>query len=558
MTLAVLIAILAVGLGAALMLASASSPRVLGPLRTFAAVAALSVVILHLLPESLQALGGRAAVAFVLALIAPAFLHWLGERHARGDGHEPAPGGQRVELEISYAGLVAHHVGDGAGIGAYSALPGGASAHLDVIIALVAHTMPLVAVIALAYSKEFGPRTAAFRIAGLALASVVGVVLTFVVPLDRVEAANAWVGAVASGLLLHVVTHDLRSDPPATLTARLVDLIAVAAGIAVATLGAEHGAPLGPSGLNLVERGYGLLLKAALPFAVGLGAVLLLNAASKRIPKLDPPVSGVFTSAVLGAVRALLRPFSRRHEGPAANVAYFLAAPAVGLEVLALTVGFFGLEFSALRFAAALLIPVIVAIVVALFPGAKVSEGQASPSTQTFDAWFDHSAVALGLGVIAAALLDTYLPSGSLLASSASPLELSVVSLIALVAALPAPAAVVLTWVLVQKGLSPGAALIALAAGPLFGLRALHALQGTVGTSRAALAVLWTIALCWALAFLQNRHGSFGALFESPKAAPSPLELVSQVALALLALLVMRRVVLVGTRLWLSALAIRS
>jgi hypothetical protein len=552
---AVLIAVLAVALGAALTLVSASSPRVLGPLRTFATFAALAVVIAHLLPESFDALGVRAMAAFVVALIAPGMLHRLGERVDAAGRRSHAPGGTRLGLEVSYAGLVAHHVGDGAGIGAYATMPGGPAAQLDVIIALVAHTMPLVAVIALAYEAAFGMRAAALRIVGLALASVVGVVLTAVVPVEGIEAVHAWVAAIASGLLLHVVTHDLTSDPPTTLGERSVELLAVAAGVGVAALGARAEGFAEPFPPPFQERAYELLLKAALPLCAGLAMTLLVQKASKRVRLPAPNPPSAFSTAVLGAARAVIRPTPGDAAG--GNVAYYLAAPALGLEMLALSVALFGAEFGALRFAGALLLPIVISLVLAVFPG-RHGAGDAEPKPGGDGAGFAHASVALSAGVLAGALLDAYVAPAALLRWSGSPFELVVVSSLAVLFRVPALVLIVPVWVLVQKGLSPGAALIALLVGPLFGLRGIGELRAGLGAVKTAMAALWMVSLSWALAFGESRHGALAPLFESRQAVPAAVETASLVALAVLALLVLQRMHAMGARSWLAALSTRS
>lgn len=559
MLVAAVIAVLAVGLGAALTLLSESSPRVLGPLRTFATVAALAVVGGHLLPESLHELSGRGALAFVIALIAPVALHWIGERRARHD-HGTDGDGERLELEAGYAGLALHHVGDGLGVGVYATLPGGATAHLDVIVALVAHTVPLVAVLALAYVKKLGPRAALLRVAGLALASVVGVLLTSVVPLERVEAANAWVAAIASGLLLHVVTHDVASDLPRTRAARALDLLAVAAGIGVVWLGAHGHAEAGHADDELLHRSYELLLRAALPFALGLAAAALVTLAARvRVP--NPPAGGALPLAVHGVVRALARPFAPAASAPSAELAQRLAAPAVGLPALALTVGFFGIELAAVRFAAALALPLLVIAVLAFNRDDEAESpaetGAEPPRASSFDDWFDHLSVALSAGVLAAALLDTYVAPGALLPWSGSPAELVAVSLFASIFSLPLPAAIPIAWVLVQKGLSPGAAVLALLLLPVLDAGVLARMARSFGVLRTAVALLWTLALGWVLAFLQNRFGTLGAVFEARGPLRPAVEVVLQVCAVLLAVLVLRRLAAVGARGWLAAFATR-
>ncbi len=122
------------------------------------------------------------------------------------------------------------------GLGAY----GGAGGHvdLDVLLALAVHTVPLVAVVTLAYRAQSGVRAACLRSAGLALASVVGVVASSSVSEEASHHFSAWVAAGVAGLLVHVVTHDLERDLPTGTGARLFDLAAALLGVIV-TVGAS-------------------------------------------------------------------------------------------------------------------------------------------------------------------------------------------------------------------------------------------------------------------------------------------------------------------------------
>ncbi len=255
------VAVAAVGLGLLLGLASGGTSRLVGPLRTFAFAAALTVALTHLLPEALHELGAAGLVVFAAASTLPAWGRVLRSFFggAKGDhGHG------RAVLGAGYAGLLVHHVGDGLGLGAYSELPGGAAAHADVLLALAVHTVPLVAVVTIAFGSQHGRRAAVGRALGLAGASVLGVLLSGSVSSDVAHAMMAWIAAGVAGLLLHVVTHDLGRDLPATPGARAVDFVAAALGVVSCMLSGE-------AELAEVRRVMGLALFAgaiAVPAAI--------------------------------------------------------------------------------------------------------------------------------------------------------------------------------------------------------------------------------------------------------------------------------------------------
>jgi hypothetical protein len=237
--LACAIAVVAVALGLGLGLLPVGRARLAGPLRTFALAAVLTVIVLHLLPEALSELGVIALGLFAATLVVPAWGRLA--RGVFGPSHR-ADGAVHGGLVAGYVGLLVHHVGDGLGLGAYAALPGGVVRHADVMLALAAHTVPLVAVVAFAFQRAAGSGGALRAASGLAAASVLGVVLSSVVPEALVERSAAWIAALVAGLLAHVVTHDLDRDLPATLGARGVDALAAVAGVATSLLGGEHAA----------------------------------------------------------------------------------------------------------------------------------------------------------------------------------------------------------------------------------------------------------------------------------------------------------------------------
>ncbi len=296
MFLAAAVAMAAVGLGLLLGLGSAGGSVVVGPLRTFAFTAALGVAVTHLLPEALGELGAPALLLFAAASVAPAWGVVVRELAGVPASH----GHDRAVLGAGYAGLLVHHVGDGLGLGAYSELPGGPLAHADVLAALAVHTVPLVAVVTLAFRAQRGARAAVERALGLAVASVGGVMLSGSVPAAFTQSLSAWIAAGVAGLLLHVVTHDLGRDLPATPVARLTDWAAAALGFVTSTLGADADLQtLRASLLHALTTG---ALQGAFAIALSLAAALLVarSSARRRLAALPQPAAAL-DGAVLAA-----------------------------------------------------------------------------------------------------------------------------------------------------------------------------------------------------------------------------------------------------------------
>lgn len=184
----------------------------LGVLRWLALLAAIAVVFTHLLPESIHAVGAPFAIAlFVLGLVLPIGLERL--FRARAGSTDASADQHGLGLKLGFWGLVVHHVGDGLVLGAYAHIDHvehvPSDGHGDVLLALVTHTVPLVAVVASAYAREEGRRAAALRCAGLAVASAVGLLAAGAFGGSVVETFQHWISAGVSGLLLHVAAHDL-------------------------------------------------------------------------------------------------------------------------------------------------------------------------------------------------------------------------------------------------------------------------------------------------------------------------------------------------------------
>src|SRR6188768_1149509 len=103
-------------------------------MRTFATLAAVAVVVTHLLPEALRELGPLSMLLFLAGWFAPALAHFIGQR--------------------STSGRTKHAV---------------------------------LAVVSLAYRTTFGARSAVMRSLGLAAASVVGILLSRIAAASTIE-----------------------------------------------------------------------------------------------------------------------------------------------------------------------------------------------------------------------------------------------------------------------------------------------------------------------------------------------------------------------------------
>jgi hypothetical protein len=484
-------------LGAALSFVPRTSKGLLGYMRTFATLAAVAVVATHLLPEALHALGPLSILLFLAGWFAPALAHFIGQRSTSG---RPA----HAVLEAGYWGLVVHHVADGIGLGTYTRLPASDGSHLDVIVALAAHTVPLIAVVSLAYRTTFGARSALIRSLGLALASVFGIGLSSLVAAQTIESFAPAIAAVAAGLLLHVVTHDLTEDPPTTVLGRTIDLGVAVLGIGVSLLGIDRSSD-----------------PATWAFAANLAALANRTSLIILIEILN---------TVLGL--SLRRGRNRSQRGSrvvnseTALLSFFVLGLAAGAVRLALNVSslFLGSLFTRA-------------------PSATEPDTQGNPGYYAYlTKALAHWGPWLTLGFLVSALLGSVPPSGLIVRFAGTAPELALIAAIANLTPVASTAALLIALGLMGLGLSPGAILLFVSLGPLV---------ATLGEARLLTPErrLLVTAACLAAAVLSNRFGLRVAALDA--ASPGTTSALPMQALALLLLFgVWQR----GARLWMSSM----
>jgi len=220
-----------VAAGAVLGLVAPGRGRWLDAIRTFAVVSAVAVVVGRLIPDAIRGGGPQVLVAVAAAFLAP----WLIERAAQEDpehDHSSTKG-----LELSYWGLMLHKLGDGLAIGSFTGAAHAGHHHGDTLTAIAAHSVPVTALITLAFTAAHGRASGVRRAAGLAIVGTLGVVLAQQTSLGSWTRGEPWIEAVVSGLLLHVVTHDWAHEHDRPALPGWPQVIAIAAGVSVLLLG---------------------------------------------------------------------------------------------------------------------------------------------------------------------------------------------------------------------------------------------------------------------------------------------------------------------------------
>ncbi len=225
------IVVASVAMGAAVGLVAPGRGRLLDAIRTFAIVSSIAVVVGRLIPDAVATGGPRVLIAVAVAFLTP----WLIERAAHEDPEHDHS--STMGLELSYWGLMIHKLGDGLALGSFTGAAHAGHHHGDVLTAIAVHSVPVTALITLAFTSAHGRGSGIRRAIGLAVVGSVGVVLAQQTSLGAWTRGEAWIEAAVSGLLLHVVTHDWAHEHDRPALPGWPQVIAIAAGVGVLLLG---------------------------------------------------------------------------------------------------------------------------------------------------------------------------------------------------------------------------------------------------------------------------------------------------------------------------------
>lgn len=484
----------------------------------FVMITICGLVVVHIVPHAIAIAGPLALVLAALGFLGPALV----ERSL----HRAAQKAHIATLVFACIGLVVHAFIDGVALG----VPTLDHAHGDeqssiLAIAIILHRLPVAITIWWLLEPSSGTRSAAGLLLLLAGATVLGFQLSEVADATL---HSSWIGllqALVAGSLLHVVLHrpsPLSAPSGAGREHAFAGLGAIAGLVLVGFLADTHMPEhLQPGSIDFVDTFMTLALESApaliLAFALaGLVQVFLPHASMRWMRSGNPfgesargvafglplPICScgvipLYRTLVLGGVPAT------------AAMAFLVATPELGLDAILISWPLLGADLTIARVVAAGIVALAVGFLVGRL--AEKTQRHIAPASELpaavqhnlwtrirlglrfgFGEIVDHVGPWLLLGLVIASLVEPMI-SGRWLALLPWGVEVVIFALLGMPAYVCASGATPLVAVLIHKGVSPGAALAFLLAGPATNITTFGVLTQLHGR-HIALAFAGTIA----------------------------------------------------------------
>lgn len=455
-------------------------------------------VLLHVLPHSLDSLGWWAILAAVLGFFAPVLLgmlHSVTERRA-----------QRIALALALVGLVVHAALDGMALVIPSSSTSGFSA---LALAVVVHRLPMGLAIWMLVRSLMGTR-AALVVLGIVVVSTLG---GFFLVGQNGLLESSWVAvlqAALGGMLLHVLLHHPGDpdDEGELVHPRFhwAEFLGALAGLAMVMLFSmteshnpahaahaahaanhthHHFSSFGHNFLHLALTSapallLGYLLAGLLPILFPRSSMNWLRKGSSMSQVSRGVLFGLPLPICSCGVVPLYQSLIRKGVPTTAAMAFLIATPELGVESLILSVPLLGGELTGVRLASAFVVAMSVGWLVGRqIPMPAEVEEPENANTQT-SSWsdkgkqlyhtgfveiLDDTAPWILAGLIVAALVQpaalakglSYLPYGT---------DVVLFAIIGIPMYVCASGATPLAAALIFAGVSPGAAIAFLLAGP--------------------------------------------------------------------------------------------
>jgi len=500
------------------------------------------LVLFHILPEAIETVG-LWSIAFVL-------LGLMGPSIAESLFHKAAALTHKTTLILGVFGLVLHSITDGTAL-----IESPDFDQLTLIIAVIAHRLPVGLTIWWLLRPHFGTGVALAVLMLMAAGTVVGSHFGGLWLPELSEHTIALIESFIAGSVLHVVfhrpyaEHHHQHENTTTHYDGIGSLLGLVFLGAILLTGHEHENEQAHQQLDLFVT----LATTLAPYML---LALALSSVTKFLFSDSQPLHMQINSpskfqTLRGALLGLPLPFCipdatkayqlLRKQGANATMAlaFLLSAPILGFESLLLSLPLLGVEITMIRLACAIAIVVLLALFLSRWVKEKApvkAEKQADIANRLqhalrhgYEHLLDHTAPWLLVGLILATLLTfgQHQPHWSdllLIAAIAIPFRLCATGITPLAAAL------------LVSGWSPGSALVLLLLGPTISLELLRFIKKEHGLALAS----WFVALLPVAAItcgyiVDNVIGvSFTQIIELDHSHPSLVELASIAVILLL------------------------
>jgi len=472
-------------------------PWLYGLLDGFVLVMISGVCVLHLIPEAVERLGMVALLLAAAGTLVPYMLEGSLRRL-----------GQGTHLLIFASGvsaLLLHAVLDGFALSV--------ATDARVALPIVLHRLPIGFFLWWTLAGRNGRGMAIAALALLAGGTVAGAFGAGAL-LENAGPILPVIQSLLAGSLLHILFHHADEEAERKDVRRAGALGAVVGVFALSFLGTEEHSHSGLGMLQPLER---LFVASAGPILLGfLGAGLLTLVSSKTVARLMTG-SNALGSAVRGVVYGLPLPICscgvvpmyqsliRAGVPPAAGLAFLVATPELGVDAVLLSLPLLGPWLTGAR----VLMAFVVALVVGILVGRKIPaleipepDGPCEEGCETnesagglmaglryaFVDMVDHLGPWILAGIVAAAALEPVLEP-DVIAQIPDSLQVFALVVLSAPAYVCASAATPVAAVLVSKGVSLGAVLAFLIAGPATNVTTFGLLSGIHGRKTAIKAI---------------------------------------------------------------------
>jgi uncharacterized membrane protein YraQ (UPF0718 family) len=455
----------------------------------FAIVAVCGLVLLELLPQAMLSVGWPA-----LLLAATGFsLPMLMERHGGQLGRQS----HTWITFMGIFGLVLHSMVDGVALVLHES---GADHHHDhgaeglnsSVLAVLVHRLPVGLAVWGLMEPRFGRRAALAALGIDAIATTTGAFAGGLVRPMMHSTMFMVFQSFLSGALMHILLHTHSAAHRYDQRVRVAEVVGGLAGVALLIVVVQSHQATAARFSAWLHRLIDLSIESAPALVLGFGAAGLLTWGVPKVSQRWISRGSVTGQAAKGMLFGMPLPICscgvvplyqglvRAGIPPAAGMAFLVATPELGLETVLLSIPLLGGQLTVVRLVAAAVVALGVGIIIGgriprlPFPGAqedttapRIALGERVRQAMRYGyvELVDDTAVWIVFGLAVAALFDPGTLS-SLMASWPPYLDVLVLAAIGLPIYVCASGATPIAAAMILAGVSPGAALAFLLAGP--------------------------------------------------------------------------------------------